>query len=168
MIPSRARMRPAASFDFLRQSQQQVLGGDELVLELLGLLGGLVQNFFERRREIVVRGPADLGQALDGLLRFLGHRSGRHPQPRQKARDNALLLLNQSQQQVHGLQLLVAETAGNVLRPLQGFLGLYRKFVKSCRHVGLSIMEIGNWKLENRNPKVEMENRRATMKAYHH
>jgi hypothetical protein len=66
--------------------------------------------------------------------------------------------------------LLIAETAGNILRPLQGFLGFYREFVKTCRHIGNSKIEIrnskletGKSKLENRKPPAECTKRHYTV-----
>jgi hypothetical protein len=65
------------------------------------------------------------------------------------------------------LHLLIAITASKILRPLESFLGFYRKFVKTRRHVGLetgnwkietgkSKVETGNWKIETRNWKIEL------------
>ena len=69
-------------FRLPRQRQEEMFSGNKLVLELLGLLGGLVQDLFERRREIMVGGPAHLGESLDGPLRFRGNRRRRRSQPR--------------------------------------------------------------------------------------
>ena len=60
----------------LRQRQQQVLGGDKLILELFRFLERLVQHVLERRRKVMVGRAAYLGQSLDCLLRLPGHGLG--------------------------------------------------------------------------------------------
>ncbi len=123
--------------------------GNEFILELPCLFEGLVEGFLQGRGEVVLGNTAHLGQLFDGLLDLTRQGRGRDPQPLENARHNAFRLLYQSEQEVHGLQLLVAGTAGDLLRGLERLLRLDREFVKSCGH-------IGNSKFENRNSKVRM------------
>ena len=105
------------------EREQQVLGGEELVLEPAHLLLGLV----EQRRE-VGRGPRLLGRALDGRLRGerglgAGAHVG-HAAPGALDERARKLLVEQREQQVLGVDLGVAGAAGQLLRGADRLLRL--------------------------------------------
>ena len=66
-----AQQAPHVVVAVLREGQQQVLGGDVLVLALLGVLEGRLQHPRERRGEARLGAPRDLGQALEQALERL-------------------------------------------------------------------------------------------------
>src|SRR5712691_4988308 len=94
-----------------RERKQQMLGRDVLVLELLGLLLGLVQCLLQLCGQVRLAAAARPGQALDeGAERRLQSLNGNTRTLQQSAAD-APLLANQRQDQVLGLDRLLAETA---------------------------------------------------------
>src|SRR5712691_10516842 len=83
----------------------------------------------------MVLGPADLRERFNQNFGFVGDGGGRDPETGQDRRHDSLRLLDEREQEVDRLQLLVAETPGDVLRRLQGLLGLDREFVKTSSHL---------------------------------
>ena len=83
----------------------------------------------------MVHSPADLRERFNQTFGFAGDGGGRDSETGQNRRHDSLGLLDEREKEVDRLQLLVAETPGDVLRRLQGLLGLDREFVKTSSHL---------------------------------
>ncbi len=119
----------------VRDAEQQVLGGDVLVFEVVGLLEGLVERFVERLAQAGLRGRAGYTrQFLLDRCRSLSSRSVGTPIFSSTGGDYALAVLEQSQQQMHGLELGVAELGRAILRLLHRLLRLDGEFVPTNSH----------------------------------
>ena len=114
------------------EREQEVLGGDVLVLELAHLVLGCAQHLHElgrgrglggaaQRRERVERRAHLAAQALDGDAQLAQH-----------ARDDGVALIEQHGEQVLGLHLGVAGGGREVDGRPEGLLGLDRESV--CLH----------------------------------
>jgi hypothetical protein len=102
-----------------------VLAGDVLVLELLGLLGGLVQHVLQAPPHVDVGGgPAHLRLLIEGCLHLAGDRLGIHAQLPQQRTGHALLLLEEREQQVLGRDLLMVALISEIPRRAQRLLRL--------------------------------------------
>ncbi len=131
-IPGDAQLgqRPGGGAEVLAdQRQQQVLARDVFVLELLRLLGRLLQEFLQAAADVDVGGGAAHLRLL--LQRFIdagADRLGFHPQLAQQCRDDAVVLADQRAQHVLGADFLMVAAAGQIAGRRQGFLRLDGEF----------------------------------------
>ena len=87
----------------LRQGHQEVLGRDVLVAELLGDLEGAVEDAVQLPGDLGVgRGAGDLGPPLELALDLAGEGLGVRAELLEDRRDDAVLLLEQGEQEVIG------------------------------------------------------------------
>ncbi len=119
----------------VRDAQQQMLGGNVLVLEVRGLAEGLFKSLVQRLAERRLRGRAGHTRQflLDAVQVALQPLDG-HTDLLEHGGDDALAVLDQRQQQVHGLHLRVAELGGARLRLLHRLLRLDGEFVPTNGH----------------------------------
>ena len=132
VAPARSRSWPAGFVALLGDAQQQMFGGNELILEADGLVEGVLQNGIERRGEIHaglhVGGLGQGGQQAIGL----GDDGVRlHAALFQHGADNALLLFREGDQQMQRIHHLAAILFGQHLALLQGVLGLLGQLVET-------------------------------------
>ncbi|TPW09859.1 MAG: hypothetical protein FD129_2067 [bacterium] len=107
------------------ESQQQVVGRDVVILELGGLLLGLVQDLCQIRRDELPRhGSGDSGQPIDGGLQLGRQPFGVGPQLVEHRPRGSPLLLHQGEEEVKRVDGLLAVGGGEGAGALQGFLCL--------------------------------------------
>ena len=111
-----------------------MLGRDVLVLELVGLLAGRVEDLAQGRRERRLPSPADLGQALEGGLDVGADLGRRRADLGQDGVDDVLVLGEEAGQQVLGPDLLVAHLLGPRLGLLDGLLGHDGELIPTHRY----------------------------------
>ena len=112
-----------------------MLGRDVLVFEVGGFLEGLLQRFVQRLAQARLRGRTGHARQffLDAVQVALEALGG-HTNLFEHGGDHALAVLDERQQQVHGLQLGVAQLGGARLRLLNRLLRLHGEFVKTNGH----------------------------------
>ena len=114
-----------------QQRQQEVLAGDVLVLELLGLLAGILEQGLQPPAGVDVGGrPAHLRLRLEGALRRLADLRGVDPDLAQQRPGHAVLLIEQRQEQVLRRQFLVAAAPGQLMRGLDRLSGFDGQLVE--------------------------------------
>ena len=120
----------------VRDGQQQVLGGNVLVLEIGRFLEGALQKFVRRLGERGLRGSAagDFGQALDLAIGLVQHGLRTDADFLQHRQNDAFFVLQQRRQQVQRQQFRIAVLGGEVVAALHRFLRLYCKFFPTDRH----------------------------------
>ena len=120
----------------VRDAQQQVLGGDVIVLEVRGFAEGLLERLGERRAETRLRRSAcDARQFLLDLVQVALQPLDRHTDLFEHGGDHALAVLNEREQQVDGLQFGVAELGSMRLRLLHRLLRFDSEFLPTNCHV---------------------------------
>ena len=95
-----------------------------LVLQLFGFVLGGGEHLGEAGADGLRVHPADLGQLLDFALKADGQPFYAHPGLVQHGRGQPLLLIQQGQEQVIGVNLLVVHAGGELLRAGDRFAGL--------------------------------------------
>ena len=116
----------------LGQGHQEVLGRDVLVAEFLGDLEGAVEDARQLAREHRVgRGARDLGAAVELGLDLAGERVGVGAELLENGDDDAVVLLEQGEQEVVAGQLRVAAGARVALGFLECLLGLDGELVQT-------------------------------------
>src|SRR6266542_1062050 len=90
----------------------------------------------------MVRHTPDLRKCRDGLLGLLRNGLGCSAKAGENRGNNSLRLLYKREQQMHRLQLLVAESSGELLDRLQSFLRFYSESIKTCGHNKISTFVI--------------------------
>ncbi len=120
----------------VRDGQQQVLGGNVLVLEIGRFLEGALQKFVGRLGERGLRGSAagDFGQALDLAVSLAQHGLRTNADLLQHGQNDAFFVLEQRRQQVQRQQFRVAVLGGEIVAALHRFLRLHRKFFPTNCH----------------------------------
>jgi hypothetical protein len=115
----------------LRQAEQEVLGGDVFILEVVSRFEGCIEKLAQRiADERFGRRTADLG-VLGDLGRGLGlDRAGVQSEFVDDRRDDAAILAKQRDEQVRGGDFGVAGAAGEVLRFDHRLLGFDCKLVE--------------------------------------
>ena len=107
------RIGLAAAPGGLGERQQQVLGGDVVVLEVLGFLAGAVKHLGQRVRH-AGRGPTrDLGQLGDSGVGTVQQFLHAHARAFQHRQDDALAVFQQRRKQMHGQDFRVAVLSGS-------------------------------------------------------
>ena len=113
-------MSPAAAL--LGHGQQEVLGGDEVVLEPIRLDQSAVEQALQLPPHIVLA-PLYPGNVLQASLEIFSQNGQVNARLLQHYRHQAVLLLHQSPQQVQAGHLLVSGLASQGLGGGQGFAG---------------------------------------------
>ena len=121
----------------MRDGQQQVLGRDVLVLEIVGFLESALQQLgWPRWRawpgRLRRRRPS--GKLLDLAIDLVQHGLRADADLFQHRRNNAFLVLEQRRQQVQRQQLRIAVLGGELVPALDGFLRFYCEFVPTDCH----------------------------------
>ncbi len=106
----------------LEQGEQEMLGRDVFVLELLGLLPRAVHGLAQRRRKEDLPRPLDLGQPPERLPGLAEQPVHVHSHLGQDFRHNVPFLGQQGPEKMLGHQLLVAQFLGLGLGRLEGLL----------------------------------------------
>ena len=116
--------------------QQQVFGGDVLVLEIVRFLECALDELVKRSRHRRLRSALAryLWQALYFHVRVIENCLRPDPQLFEDGRNNAFLIFQQGRQQVHGQQLGIAVLGRDLIGALDGFLRLNREFVPTNSH----------------------------------
>ena len=110
------------------EREQEVLGGDVLVLELAHLALGVAQDADElARRAGGLAAGADRRQPVERGVGLRAHRGGVDAELGEHGRDDAAVLLEQHDEQVLGRDLRVARALGEGPRGGDGLLGLDRE-----------------------------------------
>ena len=110
------RRDPVALTD---QAEQQVLGADVMVTELLGLAQRQLEHLLGARRVRDLPGRRRLLALADDLLHLLPHAIQADPQRFQSLRRDTLTLADQAEQEVLGADVAVIEPHGFVVRQLE-------------------------------------------------
>ena len=112
-----------------QQCQQQVLGAGELVAALLRVGQGLVEGLFATRGDVeraCLRGDGSAGQL--GAQPFEQHRGLEAVELLEGCLDETVWLAKQAEQQVLGVELVVAEAEQQLLDTRQRLAGLVGEF----------------------------------------
>ena len=119
--------QPAGGTLVVGHREDEVLDGEEVVLEFLGLVLGLGEQFVETAGEVVVVRRSgrtrDAGQFLQFSLEADGQRLGGDAGLLEDGRGQPAFLIEQGEQQMLDIDLLVAHPDGNLLRTLDGLPG---------------------------------------------
>ena len=112
-------------FGLFEQAEKEVFGADVIVVELSGLAGGGIECLFQGRAEEQVggRGALDFGFAVYFALDGGGEDGRGEAKLLQESGDEAVLLLEQSGQEVDGVHFLIGIALGGLLGLLESFLG---------------------------------------------
>ncbi len=115
-----------------QQRQQEVLARDVLVLELLGLLAGFLEEGLQPPPERRCRrsSPRTCGCASSALWRCLSDLRGVDSDLAQQRPGHAILLIEQGQKQVLRRQFLVAAAPGQLMRGLDRLSGFDGQLVE--------------------------------------
>ncbi len=103
--------------------QQDVLGGNVFVLELLRFDESAFENFVRRRAHLLLHRSRHFRDAPEPSFNFTRESVRTHAEPREQRRDDAILLRDERAQKMQRLDLLMIVARGDVLRRLNGFLG---------------------------------------------
>ena len=117
----------------LEHRQQQVLDGDVLVVEALGLLLGAIEQQPEAARDgdlLALARTGDAGPALERLLDGLAQRVDVHLGAHQQPRHEPVVLVEQREQQVLDVDLGVPVAQRLGLGVVQGLLALLGELVR--------------------------------------
>ena len=117
---------------------EQVLGRAVVVLEPLHLIPGRVEDGLEPGAHVLPARAADLREAANLGLDVPPDRVRTGAELRQQGADDAVLLLDEREQEVLGLELLVAFTVRQRLRGLDRLLRLDGELVEAKRCHGAS------------------------------
>ena len=123
MTPEDLRASPTAPLSWARTSRE-VLGGDVLVAELLGLVLGLVRSEEPLAHPRAGLAALDLGEPLQRLVDPAGDELGVGADAAEEGLGHTLLLLEEGLGQVLGLEIGGAHAAGQRLPGLEGLLRL--------------------------------------------
>ncbi len=110
-------------------AQQDVLGGDVLVLQSLCFVKSALQNLIRSRAQVLLRHARNFRQPRNLLFNLARQPHGRHSELFQQRRNHAVALRRQRPKQVQRLDLLLPGTPAKFLRGRQRFLSLHRQFV---------------------------------------
>src|SRR5581483_462621 len=134
-----------AGQDFLRRvalllgdAQQQVLGRDVFVLEVVRFLESAIQNLVQSLRQVGLgSSTGNLGQAVDFVIDLAQHCLRPDANLFQNGRNDSFAVLDKGGQQVHWQNLGVTVFRGDLAGALNCLLRLHRKFVPTNSHMGL-------------------------------
>ena len=112
-----------------------MLGGDEFILELLGLFEGALKYSIERSRRRRLRGAAAyLGQLAKGVLYFCAQLRGGYAHFFEDRNDDALAVFNERGEQMKRQDFRIAVLVGELAGRLHRFLRFDRKFFPTNCH----------------------------------
>ena len=129
-LPQDAARCPVA---LLGDRDEEVLGRAVVVLEPLHLLPGGVEDGLEPGAHVLPARPADLREAADLGLDVPPDRLRPGAELRQEGADDAILLLDEREQEMLGLELLVTLAIRQPLGGLNRLLGLDGELVEAKR-----------------------------------
>ena len=125
----------------LGEGEQEVLRRDVFVLEVGCFLEGAVEDLLHRVRKSGLRtGAADLGQRVQGVVGARQKLLRGHADLLQNRNDDAVLVLEQRREHVHGRELGIAVLKREIGRCLDGFLRFDREFVPTNCHIDSSLL----------------------------
>jgi hypothetical protein len=125
---------PCRAVLVLRHGNEDVLGADELVLELFCLLEGVLEDLVEPRGHVGLRcAPGYFRQAVEGLFNLPLDQPGVGPELLQGGRNDSLGLADQGRKQMLHIHGLVAELSGQGLGVLEGLLDFHGEFIEPHR-----------------------------------
>ena len=128
VTPNSLKMR-AGGARVVGHGQQQVLDGDVVVLELLGLVLGVREQLVEPAGDVeVVRrplAPVTRGSFSSSRCRRIVKRFGSDAGLLQDGRGQPALLIEQRDEQVFDVDLLMAHPDGELLRTLNGLASFF-------------------------------------------
>ena len=131
VTPASLSAREAAPKSLADERQQEVLGRGVLVLELLRLLGRLLEQLGQPAADVDVGARAPhLGLRVERALGGLATCAGVDPDLAQERAREPVLLVEQRQQQVLRRQLLVPAAPGQLMRGLDRLSGLDGQLVE--------------------------------------
>ena len=113
--------------------EEEMLGGQVLILEPLHLGPGHIQDLLQSRAEIGL-GAVHLGEAVERCLQVSGDAGRVCAQSQQERRHGPVLLFQEREQQVFGEDFLVLRLLGKRLCLLDRLLGLLGQTVGTDRH----------------------------------
>lgn len=112
-----------------------MLGGDVLILELVGFLVSDVHDALDPRgdEDLACAAAEDvgLGAGAQNVVEPLFEGVGVDLEQLEQLADNAFRLFDQGQQYMFGIDLVVPVALDDLSSPLGGFLGTFGKSVKS-------------------------------------
>ena len=116
--------------------QQQVFGGDVLILEVVGFLESALDQLIQGRRHArLSRALArNFGQAADFAVGIMQDHLRTDAELLEDGRNDAFLVFKQGGEQVHGQQFGIAVFGCDLVGALNGSLRLHRKFVPTNGH----------------------------------
>ena len=97
----------------LGQREQQVLGGDVVVLEVFGLFAGAVEHLGQRVRHARLRAAGDLGQLGDGGVRAVQQFLHADARAFEHGQHDAFAVFQQRRKQMHGQDFRIAVLSGS-------------------------------------------------------
>ena len=127
-LPGRARLRVVG------EGEQEVLGGDVVVLESLGLTGRRLEDAPKAIGGLDLRRTGATREATQGGLETLQDAPGRDLETLEDGRHDAVLLSDERVQEMLGLELRVVPFLGQPLRGDDRLLGLLGQLVHVHRH----------------------------------
>src|SRR5580700_2406649 len=117
------------------EGEEQVLGRDVIVLEILSLFEGLLENLIEGVRGVRLRGgSADFGELADRVFRFGGELQRGHADLFENGGDDAFLVGQEDGEQVQRENLRIAVFRRELAGVLHGLLRFDGKFVPTDGH----------------------------------
>ena len=128
----------------LRQGEEDMLGGDVLVLEGFGLDEGIIESGCGARCELKLALAAHTGQCIQGVSHALANERNRGAQFLEDGRSPPALLFDERREQVNGLDAIMTPFRSYFLASLDGFLALESKLFVS--HAPYSLHEAAQCK----------------------
>src|ERR1700690_2333917 len=117
--------------------QEEMFGGNILVLELGGLFERALQNVVQGTPQVLLRKSLNFRQVPDFTFDVLGEYLRPDAETREQRRHHTILLLRESGKKMHRFNRLILVAGGNFMSCLDGLLGLHGHFVES-QHSALS------------------------------
>jgi hypothetical protein len=132
----RGEQQLCAVIFLLREGEQEVLGRDVLVLEIVGFLECLVEDLLHGIGHAGLRaGAGNLGEFAQGLGCFCDELVGGYADFLQDRDDDAVLVFKQGGEQVQRQQLRVAVLGRERARALNRFLRFHCEFIPTDCHI---------------------------------
>ncbi len=118
-----------------------MLGGNVFVLEVGGFFEGLLQQLIGGIRDRCLGGfSGNFRQLLNLAIQIAEDRLRTYADFFQHRRDNPFFIFQQSREQMQRHQFRIAMFGCEIVRPLNGFLRFYSKFVPTDGHGKLHLV----------------------------